>query len=386
MRFGTDILRQADVLAAFTEDPPGVTRTYLTPQHRQAGDCIAALMREAGMDASYDALGNVVGRYAADRPGAPVVMTGSHMDSVRNAGRYDGVFGILTAIACVRDLHRRGRRLPFDLEVVAFGDEEGVRFGVTLIGSKAMGGSFGSRLARCEGRRGTTLREALSRSARSRRLARARPARRGRRRSTSSRTSSRTGAPERAVAGASSPRSRAAHDARRGHRLAGHAGTIPDGLAAGCAGGGRRDGARGRARRVGAGRRRRRARRHRRHDRRAPGRDQRDPAAVPFTVDVRSATTSRAGAHRVMQDAFDAIATRRRVKVASDVFYELPRRALRPSLQEAPPRRSRVGGCRCAVCPRAPATTRWCSRPCARSRCCSCAAAPAASATIPTRR
>ena len=62
MRFGTDILRQADVLAAFTEDPPGVTRTYLTPQHRQAGDCIAALMREAGMDASYDALGNVVGR------------------------------------------------------------------------------------------------------------------------------------------------------------------------------------------------------------------------------------------------------------------------------------------------------------------------------------
>ena len=58
MRFGTDILRQADVLAAFTEDPPGVTRTYLTPQHRQAGDCIAALMREAGMDASYDALGN----------------------------------------------------------------------------------------------------------------------------------------------------------------------------------------------------------------------------------------------------------------------------------------------------------------------------------------
>ena len=140
MRFGTDILRQAHALAAFTEDPPGVTRTYLTPQHRQAGDFIAALMRDAGMDASYDALGNVVGRYAAGRPGAPVVMTGSHMDSVRNAGRYDGVFGILTAIACVGDLHRRGRRLPFDFEVVAFGDEEGVRFGVTLIGSKAMGG------------------------------------------------------------------------------------------------------------------------------------------------------------------------------------------------------------------------------------------------------
>ena len=88
-------------------------------------------------------------------------MTGSHMDSVRNAGRYDGVFGILTAIACVRDLHRRGRRLPFDLEVVAFGDEEGVRFGVTLIGSKAMGGSFDSAWLDTKDAAGTTLRDAL---------------------------------------------------------------------------------------------------------------------------------------------------------------------------------------------------------------------------------
>jgi hydantoinase/carbamoylase family amidase len=142
MRFGPDILAQADALAAFTEDPPGVTRTYLTREHRRAGDYLIARMREAGMRADYDALGNVVGRYEAMRPGAPVVMTGSHMDSVRNAGRYDGIFGVLTAIACVRDLARRGVRLAFDLEVVAFGDEEGVRFGVTLIGSKAMGGSF----------------------------------------------------------------------------------------------------------------------------------------------------------------------------------------------------------------------------------------------------
>ena len=161
MRFGTDILRQADVLAAFTEDPPRLTRTYLTPMHRRAGDTIAGWMREAGMTAGYDALGNVVGRYEAATPGAPTLMTGSHMDSVRDAGRYDGLFGILTAIACVRDLNARGKRLPFAFEIVAFGDEEGVRFGVTLTGSKSMGGSFDPRWLDAKDADGVTLREAL---------------------------------------------------------------------------------------------------------------------------------------------------------------------------------------------------------------------------------
>ena len=106
------------------------------------------------MEAAFDALGNVVGRYARRGPGRA-----DRDDAARtwtacvNAGSYDGVFGILTAIACVRDLHARGKRLPFTFEVVAFGDEEGVRFGVTLIGSKAMGGSFDPALLDSEGRR-----------------------------------------------------------------------------------------------------------------------------------------------------------------------------------------------------------------------------------------
>ena len=75
-------------------------------------------------------------------PFAPVVMTGSHQDSVRNAGKYDGLFGILSPIACVRELHRQGKRLPYTLEVVGFGDEEGVRFPATLVGSRAMAGQF----------------------------------------------------------------------------------------------------------------------------------------------------------------------------------------------------------------------------------------------------
>ena len=142
MKFGPTLMQQAQALAAFTEDAPRLTRTYLSPEHRAAGDFILGLMREAGMEADYDALGNIVGRYVAEDRDAPVLMTGSHQDSVRNAGKYDGLYGILSAIACVRDLHGRGRRLPYTLEIVGFGDEDGVRFGVTLIGSKAMAGAF----------------------------------------------------------------------------------------------------------------------------------------------------------------------------------------------------------------------------------------------------
>src|SRR5437773_1411899 len=142
MRFGKMLMLQADRLAQFTEDSPRVTRRYLTPEHKQAGEYLIALMRDAGMTAAFDALGNVVGRYESEDRNAPVVMTGSHMDSVRDAGRYDGLFGILTAIACVKELHDRGRKLPYTLEIVGFGDEEGVRFGAALIGSRAMAGTF----------------------------------------------------------------------------------------------------------------------------------------------------------------------------------------------------------------------------------------------------
>jgi hydantoinase/carbamoylase family amidase len=165
--FGEPILRQAEHLAQYTEvqgaGRPVLTRTYLTPQHRAAGDYLLALMRDAGMQADYDCLGNVVGRYAAAEPGAPFILTGSHMDSVRDAGKYDGLFGILSPIAAVQALHRQGRRLAHGIEIVAFGDEEGVRFGVTLIGSRALAGKFD--FGWLDGARdvhGTTLRQALA--------------------------------------------------------------------------------------------------------------------------------------------------------------------------------------------------------------------------------
>ena len=138
-----------------------VTRRYLTPQHRQAGEYLIGLMRDAGMTAIFDALGNVVGRYESEDRNAPVLMTGSHMDSVRNAGRYDGLFGILTAIACVKELHDRGRKLPYTLEIVGFGDEEGVHFGAALIGSKAMAGTFDPAWLEQTDDNGITMRQAL---------------------------------------------------------------------------------------------------------------------------------------------------------------------------------------------------------------------------------
>jgi len=161
MRFGPAILARCDALAAISEDPDRLTRTYLTPQHRTAGERIAGWMREAGMQAHFDALGNVVGRYAATQPDAPVLVTGSHMDTVVDAGRYDGIFGILCPIACVTDLHARGRRLPYTLEVVAFGDEEGVRFGVSMLGSRALAGRFDTAALERRDADGVSLREAL---------------------------------------------------------------------------------------------------------------------------------------------------------------------------------------------------------------------------------
>ncbi len=116
---------------------------------------------EAGREASFDALGNVVGRYPAHDASAPTVIAGSHMDSVVDAGRYDGLYGILASIACVADLRARGKRLPYTLEVVAFGDEEGVRFGVSMLGSRALAGAFDLASLDRRDADGTTLRDAL---------------------------------------------------------------------------------------------------------------------------------------------------------------------------------------------------------------------------------
>jgi hydantoinase/carbamoylase family amidase len=162
MTLGARILERCDELGAISEDPDVLTRRYLTAEHRRAADKIAGWMRGAGMRVVIDALGNVVGHYAAARADAPCVLTGSHFDSVVNAGRYDGVFGILCAIAAVDELHARGVRAPCAIEVIAFGDEEGVRFGFSMVGSRALAGRFDPALLERGDGEGVTLRAAIA--------------------------------------------------------------------------------------------------------------------------------------------------------------------------------------------------------------------------------
>jgi allantoate deiminase len=136
------IMQRCDALARHSELPGGLTRVFLSPEGRAAGEAVLGWMREAGMQARLDAIGNVVGRYEGERPGVPCLMLGSHLDTVRDAGKYDGMLGVVSAIECVHALSSRRQRLPFAIEVVGFGDEEGVRFGTTLLGSRALAGTL----------------------------------------------------------------------------------------------------------------------------------------------------------------------------------------------------------------------------------------------------
>jgi allantoate deiminase len=158
---GDAIVARVNELGNISETSGQLTRVFLTEQHRAAADLILGWMREAGMRAHLDAIGNVCGRYEGKRPGLPCLMLGSHYDTVRDAGKWDGPLGLITAIACVADLNRRGKRLPFALEVSGFADEEGVRFASTLLGSRAVAGTFDESALDSRDRDGNTMREAL---------------------------------------------------------------------------------------------------------------------------------------------------------------------------------------------------------------------------------
>ena len=143
---GRAILGRAEALARHSDSPDHYTRTWLTPAHRAAAEQLAEWMREAGMAVRTDGVGNVIGRYEGSAPGAKAIVTGSHFDSVRNGGRYDGILGILVPIACVAELHRCGERLAHAIEVVAFADEEGARFQTSFLASRALLGRFDTAL------------------------------------------------------------------------------------------------------------------------------------------------------------------------------------------------------------------------------------------------
>jgi len=139
-----------------------LTVTYLTDAHRACAQRISHWMRDCGFDeVEIDAVGNVVGRYKSDQPGAKTLMTGSHYDTVRNGGKYDGRLGIFVPMACVRELHRQGKRLPFHFEVIGFAEEEGQRYKATFLGSGALIGDFKPAWLDQKDADGITMREAM---------------------------------------------------------------------------------------------------------------------------------------------------------------------------------------------------------------------------------
>jgi allantoate deiminase len=155
------VMRRAEELARYSELPGGLTRVYLSAEQRAANEAVLGWMREAGMSARLDAIGNCVGRYEGARGGLPCLMIGSHLDTVRDAGRYDGMLGVLAGIECVHALNEAGVRLPFAIEVIGFADEEGVRFGTTFLGSKAVAGTFDPAVLEATDRNGIRLADAM---------------------------------------------------------------------------------------------------------------------------------------------------------------------------------------------------------------------------------
>ena len=163
---GHDVWDWQEKLAQHTD--PGyaeknqLTVTYLTDAHRACAQRISHWMRDCGFDeVEIDAVGNVVGRYKPASAEGKYLLTGSHYDTVRNGGKYDGRLGIFVPMACVRELHRAGKRLPFGIEVVAFAEEEGQRYKATFLGSGALIGDFNPAWLDQKDADGITMREAM---------------------------------------------------------------------------------------------------------------------------------------------------------------------------------------------------------------------------------
>jgi allantoate deiminase len=149
-------------LAAVSEEPGRLTRRVATPAMARANALVGDWMAAAGLEVRVDAAGNLVGRLPGTDPGAGTLLLGSHLDTVRDAGAFDGPLGVLAGVACVERLRAEGTRLPFALDVLGFSDEEGLRYGTAYLGSRAVAGSFDPALLQLVDDDGVALGAALS--------------------------------------------------------------------------------------------------------------------------------------------------------------------------------------------------------------------------------
>jgi allantoate deiminase len=155
----TTVMERCDLLANISEEPGLLVRPYGSQAMQEANDIVSGWMRMAGMTVRRDGIGNLIGRY--EGAGDKTLILGSHLDTVRDAGKYDGPLGVMVALACVQQLHNRGERLPFSVEVVGFADEEGLRFGTTFLGSSVYAGAFDRKRLSLEDKNGVTLAQAV---------------------------------------------------------------------------------------------------------------------------------------------------------------------------------------------------------------------------------
>jgi allantoate deiminase len=148
-------------LAAVSEEPGRLTRRFATPAMARANALVGEWMGAAGLEVRVDAAGNLVGHLAGADPAAGTLLLGSHLDTVRDAGAFDGPLGVLAAVACVERLRAEGAALPFAIDVLAFSDEEGLRYGTAYLGSRAVAGSFDPALLELRDGDGVALGDAL---------------------------------------------------------------------------------------------------------------------------------------------------------------------------------------------------------------------------------
>jgi allantoate deiminase len=158
-KIAEEVIARCRKLASFSEDQGGTRRTFLSPPMRDCHREVSSWMKASGMTVSVDAVGNLRGIYSAAAPGAPRILIGSHLDTVPNAGAFDGILGVVLAVGLVESL--RGLKLPFGIEVVGFSEEEGVRFGVPFIGSRALVGRVDDELLGRKDEHGISVRKAI---------------------------------------------------------------------------------------------------------------------------------------------------------------------------------------------------------------------------------
>lgn len=162
---GVRAVARCDALGVhpYSEEDGRLVRRFLTGAHAAALSEVRRWMVEAGMGVRLDGAANLIGRYEGSAPGQPALMIGSHIDTVRDGGRYDGALGIMLGIDCVEALSAQGRRAPFAIEVAAFGDEEGSRFPASMSCSRAIAGTLDATVLEVRDSDGVTMAEARAR-------------------------------------------------------------------------------------------------------------------------------------------------------------------------------------------------------------------------------